>query len=116
MARAQAAEMADDRCAGEVEIAQRIEKLVADELVGIAQAALVKDGVAADDDGIVERAAARQTRRAHAVDLVQEAEGAGAADLRLEGVAVEDESEILLAHCTAGEIDLEAHREAVVGH
>src|SRR6266851_5105859 len=101
--------MADHRRPGEIEIAKRVEQLVTNEFVSIAQPTLVEDGVAADHDGIIERAAARQTGRAHAVDLVQKAEGSSAADLRLEGFAVEIDAEILLADRTASEINLEAH-------
>src|SRR5437868_3398085 len=60
VARAQAAEMPDDRTAGEIQVAQRIEQLMADELVGKTQPAVVQDAAAADYDGVVERAAARQ--------------------------------------------------------
>src|SRR6185437_9191094 len=116
MAGAQAAEMADHRRAGQVEVAERVEQLVADEFVGVAQPPFVEDGVAADDDGVVERAAARQPGRPHLIDLVQEPEGAGTADLGLEGLAVEDDAEILLVHRPAGEIDLEAHREPGIRH
>src|SRR5258708_33581570 len=52
MTGAHAVKMTDDRAACEIEVADRVEQLVADELVGIAQAALVEDGVAADDNGI----------------------------------------------------------------
>src|SRR4051795_10893297 len=60
VAGALAAEMADNRAAGEIEVADRVEQLVTDELVGVAQPALVENGVAADHDRVVERAAARQ--------------------------------------------------------
>ena len=60
MTGADALEMADNRTAGKIQIADCIEQLVADELVGVAQPALVEDGVAADHDRVVERAAAGQ--------------------------------------------------------
>src|SRR5215470_705083 len=87
VAGAHAAEMAEDRAAGEVEIAQRIEQLVAHELVSIAEAALIEDGIAAHHHGILERAAARESRCAHPVDILKEAEGTGAGDLALEALA-----------------------------
>src|SRR5262249_60075611 len=48
MPRANTAEMPDDRSAGEIEVTEGVEQLVADELVGIAQAAMVEHAVAAD--------------------------------------------------------------------
>ena len=82
MARAHAAEMADDRRAGEVEIAQRVEHLVAHELVDVAQplafstrSPLITTALSSEPPRA--RPAARML-----IDLVQEAEGAGAADAR----------------------------------
>src|SRR5580693_57129 len=57
VARPRAAEVADDWSASEVEIAERVEQLVADELVGEAQPAVIEHPVAADHDRVVKRAA-----------------------------------------------------------
>ena len=106
--------MPDDRRAGEIEIADRVEQLVAHELVGVAQAAAVQHPVAADHDGVVERAAARQPGRAQALDIVEQAEGAGPAELGFERVRRRTSCCMSWRRISGlGEIDLEAHREAV---
>ena len=108
-------EAADDRATGEIEVAHRVEHLVAHELVAIAQAAFVEDAVAADHDGVLERAAERQPGRAHALDLVEEAEGPGAANVPLEARRRGDDLDALAADRVRGEIDGEAQREFLGG-
>ena len=58
VAGAAADEVADDRMAGQVQVTHRIQGLVAHELIVVAQAFLVQDAVAVDDDGVGEAAAA----------------------------------------------------------
>src|SRR6266852_1134633 len=87
----------------------------AHELVDIAQALAVEHAVAIDDHGPLKRAAARQPDGAHLIDLMQEAEGAGAADVALEALGVEGDGDVLAADRAAGEVDGEAHGEAVIG-
>src|SRR5579883_1215534 len=106
--RALAAEVADDRRAGEVEVAERVEHLVTHELVDVAQALAVQHLIAADHHGIVERAAARQPGGAHLIDLMQEAEGARPADVALEALGIDGDGDVLAADGAAGEVDGEA--------
>src|SRR3546814_3403211 len=85
MARPVALEVADDRRADQVEVADRIEHLVAHEFVAEAQALGVEDLLAVHHDGVVQRAAAGEAHGAHLLDVLCEAEGAGARDIALEG-------------------------------
>ena len=61
MSRTIASVNADDRSARERQITDRIERLVAHELVAVAQTFRVEDGVAFDGDRILERGAQRKT-------------------------------------------------------
>ena len=101
-------EMADDRSAREIEIAHRVEHLVAHELVAEAQAAFVEDAVAADHDGVVERSAAAPAPPRAAFHLLEEAEGAGAADFALEARRIGRHRDALAPDRVRGEIDGEA--------
>src|SRR3546814_7127497 len=65
--------MADDWGAGQIEVADRIQHLVAHELVVEAQAVLVEDGLAVDHDGVVQRAAAGEAHGAHLLDVLRQA-------------------------------------------
>src|SRR6266567_4762896 len=76
MAGPQPAEMPDDRYAGEIQVAQGIDQLVADKLVGEAQPAIVQHPVPADHDGVVERAAACQPGGLETRPIVEQPEGA----------------------------------------
>ena len=69
MTRADAAKPADDRGTDQIEVADEVKHLVADELVAVTQTAFVQNMVAADHDGIVQRAAPGQTHGAQPVDL-----------------------------------------------
>ena len=95
MAGTHAAEMADDRPAGEIQIAIRIEQLVADEFVGEAQAAGVQHPVAADHDGVVERAAAGQSGGLEPRQVVEQAEGACRRELGLEALRLDAQCQVL---------------------
>src|SRR5262249_14300574 len=68
VARAPALEAADDGRAGEIEVAQRIQGLVADELVGKDPAPLLQDARMGDDDGVVEGGPPGPPRRPHPPD------------------------------------------------
>ena len=78
-------DLTDDRGACQIEIANAVENFVTDELVLVAQPVAIEHGIAADDDRIVERAAACESRGAKGVDLMGEPECAGAGDVRFEG-------------------------------
>src|SRR3546814_14293393 len=72
MARPVALEVADDRRADQVEVADRIEHLVAHEFVAEAQALGVEDLLAVHHDGVVQRAAAGEAHGAHLLDVLCE--------------------------------------------
>src|SRR5713101_6155781 len=106
MARAQAAEMPVDRTAGEIKVAQGIDQLVADKLVGKAQPAIVQDAVAADHDGVVERAAAGKPGRLEPRPVVKQTERASRGELRLEGPRLKSQRDVLPPDKRIIEIDL----------
>src|SRR5215470_6872949 len=72
------------RHAREREVADRVEHLVAHELVGKARAFRVEDAVVADDQGVLERGSERIARIPQGRDVAHEAEGARAGDLAAE--------------------------------
>src|SRR5690348_15393921 len=101
MAGAHTMEMPNDGSAREVEVTNRVERLVAHELVGIAQATGVEDLPVAHHDGIVERAAAGEARRAQTLHFLEEAEGAGTREIGPEGLRVDRQSKVLATHLLA---------------
>ena len=115
MAGAAPDEAADQLAAGEIEVADAVEHLVADELVGKAQALLVQHPVLADHDRVLERAAERQAARPQLLDPLGEAEGAGARDLGLEVVGAEAHLQRLAVDQRMVELDLAVDLEAVGG-
>ena len=84
MPRLRAGEVTQDRRARKIKIADRIEHLVAHELVGIAQAALVEHLVAVNHHRIVERTATGEAHLTQLLNFMQEAKGARAGDFVLE--------------------------------
>src|SRR5438067_5992578 len=108
-------EMPDQWGTGEIEVAECVEQLVADEFVCEAQPAIVQDASAADHDRIVERAAERKTGGLQARQVVEQPERTCRCKLSLEGARLKTQHEILTADQRIVEIDLEAHREAVLG-
>src|SRR5512134_3061810 len=98
MARANAAEMADDGRAREVQVADGVEHLVAHELVRIAQPFLVENTVTADHNGVVQRSSPRQTRGPQFLNLIKEAEGARPSKLLLESSTNQIHRQRLTAH------------------
>ena len=97
--------------AGKIEVADRVEDLVAHELVRIAQAGVVQHLGAADHHRIVERAAEQQARRAQRGHFVLEAEGAGAGDFLLERAVDQFHRVGLACHRGRREGDVEGQRE-----
>src|SRR5262245_43225480 len=75
---------AKDRRAGKCEVADRVERLVAHELVGEAQAFAIDDAVVADCDGVLKRGAKRKTGSPQPLNVLHEAEGAGPGKLAAE--------------------------------
>src|SRR6185437_13743997 len=69
---------ADDRSARERQIADRVERLVAHELISVAQPFRIEDRVAVDGDRILQRRAEREALLPQRLDVAEETEGAGA--------------------------------------
>ena len=68
---------ADDLAAGQIQVADRVQGLMAHEFVVVAQTTVIQNFVAVDHDGVVEGTATGQTGLLHGFDLVHEAEGPG---------------------------------------
>ena len=73
---------AEDRGAGQSEIAHRVEHLVPNEFLRMTQAFRVHDLIVAEGDRVVERSAKRQAGLPELFDIAHEAKGAGAGQLR----------------------------------
>src|SRR5262249_58218835 len=73
-------------CAGERQIADRVEDLVADELVREARALRIEDAVVGDDEGVFERRTEGVARIPQRSDVAHEAEGARARNLAPERI------------------------------
>ena len=106
---------AEDRRAGQSQVSDGVECLVAHELVGIAQALAIDDAVVADSDGVVERSAKGQAGRPQALDVLHEAEGARPRQLAAEGPRIEVDLDALLANEGRVELNLNIEMEAVIG-
>src|SRR5215469_12855777 len=115
MTRAHAAKSPNDRATGKIEIAECVEQLVANELVGVAQTARVQYMVAADHNDVIERPATTEACCPQTVYFVKEAKSTRPAEFRFERRCIEYDTNILSANQRVGEADLEAHREAVIG-
>src|SRR6476661_6247021 len=66
--------LADQRAAEQVEITNRVQHLVLDELVVVTKAFGVEHARLVEDDRILQTAAQREPRRAHRLDVLHEAE------------------------------------------
>ena len=100
--------------AGEGQVADRVEDLVTDELVGVAQALGVDHPVLADGDGVLERGAEREAGAPQLLHVAHEAEGAGAGDLAAEDGRRQIDRLALAADHRGGEIDLHVEAEAAL--
>src|SRR5687768_17970871 len=83
VARLVAVERADEAVPEQVQVADRIEDLVLDELVLVAQAVLVEDPIVVEHDRVVHRAAQREVALAQHLDVAHEAERADRKSTRL---------------------------------
>src|SRR5262249_53354634 len=97
----------EDRCAGKRKIADRVERLVAHELVGEAQAFAVDDAVVADRHGVLERSAERETGGPQVLHILHEAEGAGASKLAAESARIYVDLDLLIADQRRIELDFD---------
>ena len=80
-------DVADDRVADQGQVADRVEDLVADELVLEAERVVQHAGLA-DHDGVVERAAEREALLAQRLDFLEERERARRGNLVDEALSV----------------------------
>src|SRR5579863_6772328 len=96
---------ADDRRAGQGEIADGVERLVAHEFVDVAQAFGVEHRVAVESDGIFKRRTKRKAGLPKLLDVADEAEGAGAGNIFTEGRGIEVEGAALATNRRRLEID-----------
>ena len=85
----------EQRMPDQIQIADRVQNLMAHKLVVIAQAVRIEDAVLVHDDGVLQRPAARQTDAAQHLHVLHEAEGARGGSL--ENAIVMDEYRILNA-------------------
>jgi len=112
-----AAEFADEAVAQQVEIADRVEDLVLDELVFVTEPVLVHHAGIVEHDRVVEIAAEREIARTQCLDVAHEAEGARPTDFLEERRRGEIHGGALRAALEDGvaELDLEVHLETVEG-
>src|SRR5271166_6559142 len=106
---------ADDRGPRQREIADRIERLVADELVRIAQTFGIDDDVVLDGDGVLERGPERVARLPQPLDVAYKSEGPSPRDVPAEGGRIQVERAALAADGRRLEIDLDVEAEAAIG-
>src|SRR5579883_2724017 len=108
-------ESADHRRAGQSQIADRIEQLVAHEFVAIAQTFGIDDAVAVKGDRIVERGAEGEAHFPEPLDIADKAECARPSDLVAEDARIEFDDFALAADGRRGKIDLDVEAEAAIG-
>src|SRR5690606_29779852 len=107
MSRAEAVKFANDRRAGEIKIADRIKRLVPHELVIIAQALFIQDIGAAEDNGVLKRAALGEPKLLELLEIAEKAECPGARDFLLKGAVAQVVAAVLLADPRIIEVDIE---------
>src|SRR4029079_17441069 len=98
---------------GESQVADRVEHLVAHELVGIAQACRIEDAIIGDDERVLERSAERIARAPQLGYVAHEAEGARPRELPAERGGLDIERDRLAADRLAGKLDLGLDTETV---
>src|ERR1700733_3812667 len=106
---------ANDGRARERQIADRIERLVAHELIDVAEPFGVEEGVAIDGDRILERGAERVAGPPQSLNVADESESSGAGDIAPESRGVQIEHPALTANRRRFEVDLDVEAEAAFG-
>src|SRR5690606_21290857 len=114
----EAAELAYQALAQQVEVTDGIEDLVLDEFVLVTQAVFVQYAILVHHNGIVHTATQSQVLRAQVFDIPHEAEGTRTADFLDEGSTGEVDTGGLAsaAEYRMVEVDAEGHLEALDGH
>ncbi len=103
---------AEQRQAGESEIADHVEHLVARAFVAVAQPLGIEQAGIVEHHRILERGAERKTGAPELGSIVHESEGPGAADFAAEPFRVEIEHIVLTADHRIGEVDFDLGTEA----
>src|ERR1700679_4143601 len=106
---------ANDGGARERQIADPVERLVAHELIGVAEPFRVEDGVAIDGDRILERGAERIAGPPQSLNVADESEGSGAGNIASERRRIQIEHPALAANRRRFEVDLDVETEAAFG-
>src|SRR3984885_3131815 len=106
---------ANDGRARERQIADRIERLVAHELIDVAEPFRVEDGVAIDGDRILERGAERIAGPPQSLNVADESESSGAGDIAPESRRIQIKHPALAANRRRFEVDLDVEAEAAFG-
>src|ERR1700751_2461568 len=97
---------AEQGAPGQRKVADGVQHLVADALVGEARALRVENAVVADDEGVLERGTQRVTRVPQGRDVAHEAEGARARELAAECLGFQIDRESLASDQRMIELDL----------
>src|SRR5277367_7021067 len=105
----------NNRRTRERQIADRVERLVAHELVGVAQPFGIEDGVAIDGDRILERGAEAVARLPQLLHFAEETESAGPGDIASEGRRIKIEHPALAPDRRRFEVDLDVQAESAFG-
>src|SRR5690606_25158525 len=109
-------EAADETTTGKGKVTNGIQHLMAHELVRIAQSFRIDHAlVLADHDGVFERGAESEARSPQPLDILDEAEGAGAGNIANERLAVHIHRQGLTADRRCGKIDLDLEAGAAMG-
>src|SRR3954469_17703459 len=114
MAAAIRAEGAEDGRAGESQIADRVERLVAHELVGEAKPLAIDDAIVADGNSVLKRSAKGETRGPEPLHILHEAEGAGAGKPAGKRARIDVDLDPLRADQRRVEIDLDVDMKTVI--
>ena len=88
---------ANDGRTRERQIADRVERLVAHEFIGVTESFRVEDGVAIDGDGILERGAQRVPGPPQSLNVANESESSGAGDIAAKSRRIQVEHPALAA-------------------
>src|SRR5580704_17047018 len=109
-------EAADNLHTGEREVSDRVENLVADELIGEALKIRIDHGVAIDGERVLEGGATRETGSPQRIQLVHEAKCAGGRNVATERFAGKSPEQALRADRSRGEGNIEIEIERLSGH
>src|SRR5271169_6822229 len=105
---------AEDRRHGKREITDGIERLVAHELIRVAETFAVDDSVVTDGNGVLERGAKGETGSPQALHILHEAEGAGAGKLAAERTGIDIHLDSLTADHGAVKVDFDVEMKTVM--